>query len=73
MPIRRTEPFSFLFLGMAKIILKKLKMILIKYILKENRNTDYYNVGKLWFGAHKITWSKWFFGNRICIVKMDKI
>ena len=48
-------------------------MILIKYILKENRSTDYYNVGKLWFGTHKITWSKWFFGNRICIVKMDKI
>ena len=48
-------------------------MILIKYILKENRSTDCYNIGKLWFGTHKITWSKWFFGNRICIIKMDKI
>ena len=44
-------------------------MILIKYILKENRSTDCYNLGKLWFGTHKITWSKWFFGNRICIIK----
>jgi hypothetical protein len=39
-------------------------MIQVKYILKQNRNTDYYNAGKLWFGTHKITWSKWLFGKR---------
>jgi len=48
-------------------------MIQFKYILKENRQTDFYNVGKIWFGKYIITWSKKFFGNRICIIKMDKI
>ena len=48
-------------------------MIQVKYILKENRNTDFYNVGKLWFATHKITWNKWLFGNRFCIIKMEKI
>lgn len=58
---------------MAKITLKKLKMIFVKYILKQNRNTDYYNVGKIWFGTHKIIWNKWLLSNRICIIKMSKI
>ena len=48
-------------------------MIQVKYILKENRNTDFYNIGKFWFGTHRVSWSKWLFGNRICIIKMDKI
>lgn len=48
-------------------------MIFVKYILKQNRNTDYYNVGKIWFGTHKIIWNKWLLSNRICIIKMSKI
>ena len=48
-------------------------MIQIKYILKANRNTDYYDIGKCWFQKYKITWNKWLFRKRICIIKMDKI
>lgn len=51
-------------------------MIQIKYIKKENRNTDFYDVGKVWClnitkkKYYKIVWKKSFLNNRFIIIKL---
>lgn len=48
-------------------------MIQFKYILKKNRQTDFYNVGKIWFGKYKITWVRWVLCKRFVLIKMEKL
>ena len=48
-------------------------MIQVKYILKENRETDFYDVGKIWFGSYKVIWNKWLLCNRILVLKLGEI
>jgi hypothetical protein len=48
-------------------------MIHIKYIFKENRKTDYYDVGKIWFNKHVIVWNWWLLNKHFCIIKYKKI
>lgn len=54
--------------------------IRIRYVVKENRNTDYYDVGQIWY-THlsrkrktiKIVWNKWIFNKRIVIFGYKQI
>lgn len=56
-------------------------MIRLRYILKENRNTDFYDIGMAWSTnitkqiTHIIVWNKWFFNRRFVIfnLKCNKI
>ena len=55
--------------------------IKLRYIPRENRETEYYDVGKIWFyltkkrspyltkkrSPFKIIWNKWFFNKRIVL------
>ena len=47
--------------------------IRIRYVVKENRKIDYYDVGQVWLAdfpkksIYKIVWNKWFF-NRILVL-----
>jgi hypothetical protein len=47
--------------------------IKLRHIPRENRETEYYDVGKIWFylaknrKPFKITWNKWFFNRRIVL------
>ena len=47
--------------------------IRIRYIVKENRQTDYYDVGKIWCtnitkqNYSEIVWNKWLFNRRIVL------
>lgn len=47
--------------------------IRIRFVVKENRTNDYYNVGQVWLNlakkrSYKIVWNKWFFGRRIVVI-----
>lgn len=48
-------------------------MIDIRYVKKQNRTTDFYDVGKIWclnitkHQYYKIVWNKWFFDKRFVI------
>lgn len=47
--------------------------IKLRYIPRGNRETEYYDVGKIWFyltkkrSPFKIIWNKWFFNRRIVL------
>jgi hypothetical protein len=51
----------------------KVVKIKLRYIPRENRETEYYDVGKIWFyltknrKPFKITWNKWFLNRRIVL------
>ena len=53
--------------------------IRIRYIVKENRQTDYYDVGQIWIDGFpkknkmKIVWNKWFFNRRIVLFVFKSI
>lgn len=53
-------------------------MFQIKYVKKENRNTDFYDVDKVWCLNitkklyYKISWKKSFLNNRFIIIKLIK-
>jgi len=54
--------------------------IRIRYVVKENRQTDYYDVGENWIlnfpskrKLCKIVWNKWFFGRRIVLLVFKPI
>jgi hypothetical protein len=65
----KDETFSFLFCAVGEIK----NMIHIKYIFKENRKTDYYDVGKIWFNKYVIVWNWWLLNKHYCIIKYKKI
>ena len=44
----------------------------VKYVLRENRDTTFYDVGTNWFGNYKIVWNKWFFNRRFVVVRLKK-
>jgi hypothetical protein len=47
--------------------------ISLRYVVKENRTTDYYDVGKIWClnitkqNYYKVVWNKWLFNRRIVL------
>ena len=53
--------------------------IRIRYVVKENRTNDYYDVGQVWLAEFpknnkmKIVWNKWFFGRRIVLLVFKPI
>lgn len=48
-------------------------MIWAKYVWKENRTTNFYDVGTKWFNTHKIVRVKWFFNKMFVIVILKKL
>jgi hypothetical protein len=48
-------------------------IIRLRYVVKENRTTDYYDVDRVWVlnirkrSYYKIIWNKWFFNRRIVL------
>ena len=52
--------------------------IRIRYIVKENRANDYYDVGQVWLAdfpkkvIYKIVWNKFLFNKRIVVFKLIK-
>jgi hypothetical protein len=49
------------------------------YVYSVSRNTDFYNVGKIWcFNItkkiyYRIIWNKWFFNKRFVLYKLKKM
>jgi len=52
--------------------------IRLRYVVKENRITNYYNVGAVWIlditkiTLYKIVWNKWLFNKRIVLFILKK-
>lgn len=52
--------------------------IRMRYVVKENRTNDYYDVGQVWLAdfpkksIYKIVWNKWFFNRRLVVFKLNK-
>lgn len=52
--------------------------IRLRYVVKENRTNDYYDVGTVWVLNltkrihYKIVWTKWLFNKRMCLFILKK-
>ncbi len=52
--------------------------IRLRYVVKENRTTDYYDVGQTWClnitkkDYYKIVWNKWLFNKRMVLFIFKK-
>lgn len=53
-------------------------MIRIRYVRETNRNTDYYDVGKVWClnikkqEYYRVSWSKWLFNKKIVLFVLKR-